>query len=85
MSDHAEVAASAATKIAIVANKFQWFGSGGAILGGLSIQEVGVFAGVLIAFSGFCVNWYYKHKAHELKVEWYRINVPSEISPKEDV
>jgi len=79
MSQKAEAAAQAQTAIAAVANKVTWFGSGGAILGGLSVQEAGVIAGVIIATLGFLVNWFYKHKAHKLKVKWYAENAPTEV------
>jgi hypothetical protein len=75
----AEAVAGKATAIAAQASKVTWFGSGGAILGGFSVQEIGVLAGIIIALGGLIVNWYYKHKAHKLKVEWYKQNTPENL------
>lgn len=52
-------------QVADVATKAQY---GGSAIAGIFyfINEYAAAIGVLIAFFGFLVNWYYRHKAHKL-------------------
>jgi MFS superfamily sulfate permease-like transporter len=50
-----------------IATKVQYTGAGGAAFFGLTLNEVGVLVGIVIAILGFLVNWYYKHKSFLLR------------------
>ena len=63
---HQQIVETAATRVATAA---QYTGSGGAVAFGLSSTEwsvVGVIGGLLIAFFGFMVNWYYRERHYRL-------------------
>lgn len=57
-------ATSAAT--AAIATKATNWGAAAAVAGGFLAENWVSIGGLLIAFSGFLVNWYYKHQ--ELKI-----------------
>lgn len=89
MTDHAtnvEAAASAASAasaaVAGWATKATYTGAGALLIGWLTSSQFGVLAGLLLGFSGFLVNWYYKaredrrqEREHQLKVR----NIQSQI------
>lgn len=52
-----EAAASAA------ASKATYGGAGSVLLGTLLSNEFAVGVGIVIGVAGFCVNWYYQHRA----------------------
>jgi hypothetical protein len=39
-----------------------YVGSGAAVLGGLSANEIAAYGGLLIGVLGLLINWYYKAK-----------------------
>jgi MFS superfamily sulfate permease-like transporter len=58
-----------AEQAADIASKVQYTGAGGAAFFGLTLNELGVLVGIVIAILGFLVNWYYKHQAFLMRAE----------------
>ncbi len=67
MNHGADAVTQKAAAISSIASKTTWFGAGGTIFAGITLHELGILAGIVIALSGFVVNWVYKHKALKLK------------------
>lgn len=56
--------------------------SGGAILFGLSANELAAMVGAICAVATFAVNWYYK--CQHLKIIEQRVNAPAAAFATED-
>jgi MFS superfamily sulfate permease-like transporter len=72
-----------------IATKVQYTGAGGAAFFGLTLNELGVLVGIVIAILGFLVNWYYKHKSFllreaEANARNRRHDDPQYFRPEED-
>lgn len=61
--DSVEPAASASTKALAVTLS----GSAAAVGGGLTLNEVAIVIGAVVAVLGLVVQWYYRHKEYKLK------------------
>ncbi len=57
---------SMSEKLSDIATATTYTGGGITVFGYLSAHDLALFAGVLIALAGFCVNWYYKYKHYKL-------------------
>ena len=42
---------------------------GTAIFGGLTLQDVALWVGIITTFGTFVVNWYYKEREHDREEE----------------
>jgi hypothetical protein len=45
--------------------------SASAVVFGLSLNDIGAIAGMIMAAIGLVVTWYYRHKEYELKKQQY--------------
>lgn len=53
------------------ANKLAIAGSAGAVIGGLTQSDIGMWIGVLIGVAGFGVNWYFQRKSDRRNQQAY--------------
>jgi hypothetical protein len=67
MSHETTVEAAVAGASAVAAGKAMWSGAAVGGFGALSQSAVIGWVGVLIAFAGLLMNWYYRHKEYKLK------------------
>lgn len=56
-----------AEAIANHAQTVLYSGAAGTIFFGFTVGELGIIIGSAIGIAGFLVNWYYKHKAYDLR------------------
>lgn len=56
-----------AEAMATLASKATYSGAATAMFFGLTAQEFGIVVGAIVGIAGLLVNWYYKHKAFQLK------------------
>ena len=61
MTPHQQTTFDAA--MATAGSKATYGGATTSIVGWMLSSEFGILVGVLLGVGGFCVNWYYRHKA----------------------
>lgn len=60
-------------RIQDVSSQVTYTGAGSAVFFGITAEFWGVIFGLIIGIAGLLVNWYYKHKAHNLLVKKYEL------------
>jgi len=76
--------------VTVIATMVQYTGSGVAVLFGLSLNEIGLLVGIIVAVLGFFVNVYYRHRTqilleqkHALELEILRANNITYFKPND--
>jgi hypothetical protein len=80
-----------ADTISDYATQAQYYGSGTAVFFGLTLNEIGLLVGIVVAVLGFFVNLYYRHrsqilieKKHAIELEILRANNVTYFKPDDD-
>lgn len=54
-----------------ISHKIAQTGAAGSVIFGLTLNEWGVLVGIVIAVSGFAMQWYYRRKEYKLKAKYF--------------
>jgi MFS-type transporter involved in bile tolerance (Atg22 family) len=65
-----------------IGNTLQYGGSAVTVIAGLSLSEIGVIVGMIVAICGFVMNWIYKHKTYQLQVQRHQAEIEALKSGK---
>lgn len=81
-----------AETVANYATQVQYYASGSAVFFGLTLNEIGLLVGIVVAVLGFFVNVYYRHRAqiliekkHAIELEILRANNVTYFKPDDEV
>jgi len=75
---------AAEATIAAVANKVTYAGGGAAFWGGITANTIAAMGGLLVAFLGLSVQWYYKHKEDRRRDELHKRRMNDLLRAYED-